>query len=152
MVLCQGGAVYKTSDYARTWAETGQSLAASLSSIAMPDDRTAVAVGSPGVILRTDDGGASWARCQSGTYGRFSRVSFADERRGLIAGSNGLLLSTQDGGKTWQRDPLLTVKNFNALAADAAGAVVAGGTGLLLWRPWPPNRPAQASTEEGGRK
>jgi len=152
MVLCQGGAVYKTSDHGRTWVETGQSLAASLASIAMLDDRTAVAVGSRGVIFRTDDGGASWARCQSGTYGWLSRVSFADQRRGLIVGWNGLLLSTQDGGKTWQRDPLLTVRGLNALAVDEAGAVIAGNNGLLLWRAWPPNQPAQTLNEEGVRR
>ena len=107
-----------------------------LFSVAVVDDKRAVAVGYYGAVYRTEDGGASWSKGETGTQQSLYDVSMADAERGWAVGQRGLILRTEDGGASWteQTNPKREEGShlFSVFAIDANTAWVVGEWGSRL--------------------
>jgi photosystem II stability/assembly factor-like uncharacterized protein len=146
----QGGRVFRSSDWGRTWAaaETPirhDSAAAGIFSIAFADAHNGVAVGGDyqkpdedrdNVIL-TGDGGATWRTAPGHRPGGYREAVAWIPRRvtTLIAtGPNGTDVSN-DGGKSWRA---LDARGFHAVSFSPSGdGWAAGANGAIAKLPTP---------------
>lgn len=110
------GAIWKSTDGAKTWSRLDCGLDVSLRSVCFLDDRTGWIAGSDdlpysgqetGILLSTRDGGQSWQRLGQQTLPSLSYVKFFGLDEGVVVGrlspiAPAGIFKTTDGGQTWQ--------------------------------------------------
>ncbi|MBI5923918.1 MAG: glycosyl hydrolase [Betaproteobacteria bacterium] len=100
------GKIVRSDDTGKTWLAQRSQVAINLQSIAVWDDRRAVAVGNEGVTIITRDGGNSWSEVKvplSSVSNKLIRVRTAGDGIAWAVGEMGTVLHTSDFGATWTR-------------------------------------------------
>lgn len=139
IIVGERGAIFRSSDGARTWQQADSTVHATLTGVSFLPGQTAKegwAVGHDAVIIATADGGRTWAKQFQGEnlQDSFLDVLALDARRVIAVGAYGLFLASTDAGRTWARRKL-TADDFhlNRLTRGSGGTLyLAGEHGTLL--------------------
>jgi photosystem II stability/assembly factor-like uncharacterized protein len=137
-LICVGewGNVFVSDDGGKAWRRAVSPTEATLTALAVLDDRHAVAVGHDAVILRSDDRGESWTQVyaapEDGTP--LLGVWFDASGHGFAIGAYGAALESADGGVSWEDRRLDEEElHLNALTQSIDGALlVVGEAGTML--------------------
>nr|MBI1229000.1 T9SS type A sorting domain-containing protein [Cytophagales bacterium] len=115
------------------WSRVTLPTTASLNSITLLDDNSAIVVGNQGTIFKTTDRGRQWQRINSGIQENLTGVDFLDESVGFITGTNGLMMRTFDGGLTWEKLATGTFQNLTGISfGDLNVGYAIGEKGMLF--------------------
>lgn len=130
------GAILRSSDQGRTWSQTSQPAAVTLTGISFsPDGRQGWVVGHEALVLGSNDGGRTWQQHFKGdVQDSFLDVLAIDARRAFAVGAYALCMATTDGGKTWTRIQVTTCDNhYYRITQGPTGTLyIAGEHGILL--------------------
>ena len=139
IVVGERGAIFRSTDNARTWQPADSTVHATLTGISFAPGQPAKegwAVGHDAVIIKTRDGGRTWAKQYQGEnlQDSFLDVLALDAQRIVAVGAYGLFLASADGGQTWARRKLTTDDfHLNRLNRGPSGTLyLAGEHGTLL--------------------
>ena len=136
VVVGERGRIFLSDDGGMAWRPVASPTEATLTALAVLDDRRLVAVGHDEVILRSSDRGEHWERVWEDTEadGPLLAVRFDAEGEGLAVGAYGRILASRDGGRRWERQVLdIGDPHLNAIARAPGGHwMLAGETGTLL--------------------
>ena len=120
---------FRTTDNGATW--TAVTTPATVYSVAVAGNNTAVAVAN-GNIIRSTDRGLTWNTIGTTATG-LQGVHFYDDVHGMITGSNGAVWYTSDAGLTWTTIPtLLSQKLYDVQMTSANTAVAVGADGTVI--------------------
>ena len=120
---------FRTTDNGATW--TAVPTPATVYSVAVAGNNTAVAVAN-GSIIRSTDRGQTWSTISTTATG-LQGVHFYDDNHGMITGSNGAVLYTSDAGLTWSPvQTLLSQKIYDVQMTGINTAVAVGADGIAL--------------------
>ena len=115
MAVGEHGAIWKSTDGARTWSRLNCGLDVSLRSICFLDDQVGWIAGcdampysslESGILFATRNGGRTWQRLGQETLPSLSYVKFFGLEEGVVVGQSTSLapsgiFKTDDGGQTW---------------------------------------------------
>lgn len=137
VVVGERGAVFRSTDEARTWRAVAVPTRATLTGISFAaNGQTGWMVGHDAVILVTTNGGQTWEKQFQGEnlQDSFLDVFALDQQHAIAIGAYGLCVRTDDGGKAWTRQKLLADDyHLNRLSRGPTGALyLAGEHGTLL--------------------
>lgn len=130
------GNIFVSDDGGKGWRRVVSPTEATLTALAVLDERHAVAVGHDAVILRSDDRGESWTQVyaapEDGTP--LLAVWFDASGHGFAIGAYGTALESADGGVNWADRRLDEQElHLNALTQSIDGTLmVVGEAGTML--------------------
>ncbi|MBV4357681.1 WD40/YVTN/BNR-like repeat-containing protein [Pinibacter aurantiacus] len=140
------GAIYKTTDSAKTWTKMSSNTDLPLYSLCFTDSQTGYAVGGSsscngsgcippgGIILKTSDGGQTWNKIFSSTkWLEISSVYFVNKTLGFCVGGN-TVFKTENSGQSWSEYevPNLGGQMVNVSFSDTQKGYIACSFGKLL--------------------
>jgi len=131
------GAIFRSSDNARTWQTASSLPTATLTGVTFaPDAMHGWAVGHDALILTSADAGRTWQKQWQGENltDSFLDVIALDDQHVIAVGAYGLFASSDDGGKKWVRRKIIEADyHFNRLSRGPEGTLyLAGEHGTLL--------------------
>lgn len=152
IALNRSGAIYRTTDGARSWTVVQRLPIRGMTSMYFPDRDHGFAVGAQ-TVWATSDAGRTWRYLGGGQA--LTAAHFFNERRGVTVGQNGFVASTNDGGRTWAAQDAGVREDLHDVAFTSRGrgwAVGAGGSLLFSpdrgrsWHVLEPRFPSEADT------
>jgi photosystem II stability/assembly factor-like uncharacterized protein len=137
VVVGERGAVFRSTDEARTWRPALTPSRATLTGVSFAlDGKTGWAVGHDAIILATTNAGETWTRQFQGEnlQDSFLDVLALSDTQALAVGAYGLGMRTLDGGKTWARQKIIAEDHhLNRISRGPTGTLyLAGERGVLL--------------------
>lgn len=131
------GAIFLSSDNARTWQTASSPTTATLTGVSFaPDATRGWAVGHDALILLSLDAGRTWQRQWQGESltDSFLDVIALDNQHVIAVGAYGLFASSEDGGKKWVRRKIIEEDyHLNRISRGPEGTLyLAGERGTLL--------------------
>jgi photosystem II stability/assembly factor-like uncharacterized protein len=131
------GAIFRSSDNARTWQSASSLPTATLTGVSFaPDSTHGWAVGHDALILVSVDAGRTWQKQWQGESltDSFLDVIALDAQHVIAVGAYGLFASSEDGGKKWVRRKIIEEDyHLNRISRGPEGTLyLAGERGTLL--------------------
>jgi photosystem II stability/assembly factor-like uncharacterized protein len=131
------GAIFRSSDNARTWQTASSPLTATLTGVSFaPDAVHGWAVGHDALILTSADAGRTWQKQWQGENltDSFLDVIALDNQHVIAVGAYGLFAFSDDGGKKWARRKIIEEDyHLNRISRGPEGTLyLAGERGTLL--------------------
>ncbi len=137
VVVGERGAIFRSTDNARSWSAAPSLTTATLTGVAFaPGSPQGWAVGHDALILASADAGRTWQKSYQGESlaDSFLDVLALDAQRAIAVGAYGLFVATDDGGKTWTRRKVVDDDyHLNRISRGPTGTLyLAGEHGTLL--------------------